>query len=565
MDKRFFNSKDRNILRMISGNVCSICKVKLDKHFHMDHVIPYSKKGPTQLSNSQTLCRQCNLEKKDTLKYDFASRKWQINALNKTVKSALEGNKDFLTNACPGSGKTKYAIAFISWAIETKFIDLVIFCSPTRHLRRQVADELKNLTNYRLSQVMDGNAFEQVLIDGVPNKVVGFSLTYHTMSSRWNVIEALCQRHNLLFIGDEIHHSGLGMNWGDNAIKATAEAKFRLGLSGTPFRSDDNQVAFLRYKDGKGLPQYDFFYHEALKEHYVAPVEFSWLNGIIKFYDPRAGLDTPVSLELKEDSGEGEAIKLRAAFDSRSGYSQALITKAWERLKKIRINDDQAGGLVIASTIENANFINNFINEELKQDSVIVHSEIDNEDKIATFRNSSSPWIVSVGMISEGIDIPRLRILVLLSNKTTKLHFMQAVGRIIRLNKPKNSTLEEFGSVFLPPIVAFKKNAVEFEEAVFHVLGKTEEDNLVPNVNQQPSQNSENEAEINEFFVEEGITWDDGATLSNKEYSQEELNKVEEQFDNFDHPIFKTLPSSAKKLIMDLGYQKAISELNEKD
>ena len=39
----------------------------------------------------------------------------------------------------------------------------------------------------------------------------------------------------------------------------------------------------------------------------------------------------------------------------------------------------------------------------------IVHSNVANsEARIAAFRNSDKRWIVSVGMISEGVDIPRL-------------------------------------------------------------------------------------------------------------------------------------------------------------
>jgi hypothetical protein len=52
--------------------------------------------------------------------------------------------------------------------------------------------------------------------------------------------------------------------------------------------------------------------------------------------------------------------------------------------------------------------------------------------KIADFAVGRSPWIVAVRMISEGVDIPRLRVGVYATNTVTELFFRQAVGRLVR-------------------------------------------------------------------------------------------------------------------------------------
>jgi len=41
-------------------------------------------------------------------------------------------------------------------------------------------------------------------------------------------------------------------------------------------------------------------------------------------------------------------------------------------------------------------------------------------------------WLVSVAMISEGVDIKRLRILIYLPYAQTELAFRQAMGRVVR-------------------------------------------------------------------------------------------------------------------------------------
>ena len=51
---------------------------------------------------------------------------------------------------------------------------------------------------------------------------------------------------------------------------------------------------------------------------------------------------------------------------------------------------------------------------------------------ISNFKASSDRWIISVGMISEGTDIPRLQVCCHLSRIRTELHFRQVLGRILR-------------------------------------------------------------------------------------------------------------------------------------
>lgn len=57
------------------------------------------------------------------------------------------------------------------------------------------------------------------------------------------------------------------------------------------------------------------------------------------------------------------------------------------------------------------------------------------QETIQQFRYSESKWIISVGMISEGTDIPRLRVCCYLSRIKTELYFRQVLGRILRVQQ----------------------------------------------------------------------------------------------------------------------------------
>jgi superfamily II DNA or RNA helicase len=73
------------------------------------------------------------------------------------------------------------------------------------------------------------------------------------------------------------------------------------------------------------------------------------------------------------------------------------------------------------------------------EDSVIVtYRESEPTSIIQQFRHAQTKWIISVGMISEGTNIPRLQICCHLTNIKTEMHFRQILGRILRMTSSKN-------------------------------------------------------------------------------------------------------------------------------
>lgn len=79
------------------------------------------------------------------------------------------------------------------------------------------------------------------------------------------------------------------------------------------------------------------------------------------------------------------------------------------------------------------------LTQELGQSAVLVSYKVPGAHQIIdTFRSSGTQWIVSVGMISEGTDIPRLQVCCHLSNIKTELYFRQVLGRILRVNDAPN-------------------------------------------------------------------------------------------------------------------------------
>ena len=128
----------------------------------------------------------------------------------------------------------------------------------------------------------------------------------------------------------------------------------------------------------------------------------------------------------------------------------------------------ESGGLVIAYSIEMAEYMADLLQVLEGERPFIVHNQVANaEAKIRAFKTSSSRWLVSVGMVSEGVDIPRLRVLVYLPFARTELAFRQAMGRVVRNNGPDDGTR---AYVIMPAHQVFEEHArrVELEMGPKH-------------------------------------------------------------------------------------------------
>ena len=92
-----------------------------------------------------------------------------------------------------------------------------------------------------------------------------------------------------------------------------------------------------------------------------------------------------------------------------------MIKWGINKLNETRLQMPDAGGLIIAPNIATAEHMCSILELIEGEKPAMVHSNITNpEDRIASFRRSNKRWMVSVAMVSEGVDIKRLRVLIYL-------------------------------------------------------------------------------------------------------------------------------------------------------
>lgn len=389
-------------------------------------------------------------------------RPWQKAAYDKFIAIGEDESPNFLAVATPGAGKTTFALTCARWALAQQR-RRVIVVAPTSHLKIQWS-----LAAHRLGLQLDP---EWTPGGGIAKDVHGIVTTFQQVATgdTANVLKGIS--HDAFVILDELHHAGDDKAWGDAVRLAFANAHRRLCLSGTPFRSDTASIPFVRYDDGQAWADYEYGYGDALRDGgVVRPVYFPRVDGNMEWSAPDgAVLSASFQDELARDQ---VGHRLRAALSLEGEWLPHVIEQGHERLMLIRQSHPQAGGLVIAMDQEHAQSIARLIRTKFSTPAdVVISDDPGASKKITAFAESDAPWLVSVRMVSEGVDIPRLRVGVYASTVSTELFFRQAVGRFVRWQAGRAS---QKAFVYLPDDLRLRTHAFQIMESRRHVLRRFE-------------------------------------------------------------------------------------------
>jgi superfamily II DNA or RNA helicase len=347
-------------------------------------------------------------------------RAWQREALARLEEST---SPSFLAVATPGAGKTTFALVAIRRALLARQVRRCVIVVPTQHLKSQWAHAAERLHLHLDPEWTAGYG-------ALPSDVHGVVVTYQQVAASPGGLRDLVRGSYAVL--DEIHHAGESRSWGDGVRFAFEHAERRLCLSGTPFRSDQSSIPFVRYHGDLAHPDYEYGYGEALKDRLVVrPIYFPRINGHMEWTAPggidcAATFDDPLTRDLSNQ-------RLRTALDTGGEWLPSVLVQAHAQLAHLRRSDPTAGGLIIAMDQEHAHAIVEIMHDRLKVVPIVATSDDPAASgKIAAFVDSAAPWIIAVRMVSEGVDIPRLRVGVYATNTVTELFFRQAVGRLVR-------------------------------------------------------------------------------------------------------------------------------------
>lgn len=351
-------------------------------------------------------------------------RNWQQRAIETALQKFESPFTHFLCLATPGAGKTVMASSLADILLKQDKVDLVLCFSPSSVVANDFRVELEAVTGKRFCGGLGA---------------IGSSLTYQSMRHLDDTFWQLLSSYRVFVIFDEIHHcAGSQIEnanaWGTEILKhIQGRAAYTIALTGTPWRSDTIPIALANYVGENNRLHVDYSYNlnQAIKDG-VCRIPHLTL------------LDNELITVIEDD--DKKSFKSIAKFVENSTLSYSEIISHDEVLRQIlklgigRLNKERfiaadAGGLIVASSVSHAKRIQCLLSDLGEYSEVVTYQESEPERLIQNFRSGNKKWIISIGMISEGTNIPRLRVCCYLSLVTTELYFRQVLGRVLRAQK----------------------------------------------------------------------------------------------------------------------------------
>lgn len=471
-ESRRFNTREREALFLAADGKCSRCGEILGPGWHADHVRPWSQGGVTDVVNGQALCAECNLRKgarlMDSHDADFDAfgfvfenrafgppehlkiRDWQNESLATFITKlkahvALNPHAQLraLLSAGVGSGKTYAAAQIASYLLNRGLVQRMVYVCPNRAIKRNVRRRFKEFG----INLVDWSNQRHGHLDclGEPATAEGAVITYQALASRPEYQRALCRKRTLV-IFDEIHHLGDRREWGRGAIEAFGDtAAVVLGLSGTPYRTDNCEIPFVQYEptvhDGirKFKADYSYTLGRAIHEGHCRKPFFEWLDAEVVIPSPYdkgrtyTFQDRDISEELANLRLAGA---VKADTESRRQALRRAIDLCREEKRKLIIFVGGDTSNPDATAVEDAT---RHLPKELASLGVdpahiisVTSNQADALHKIETFGQSDAWILITVNMVSEGVDIPELSAALFLTSITAKSTTVQRIGRILR-------------------------------------------------------------------------------------------------------------------------------------
>jgi superfamily II DNA or RNA helicase len=374
-------------------------------------------------------------------------RRWQYEAVEAALTKYETEHPHFLCLATPGAGKTFMASRIAKELMDSGKIDLVFCFSPSVNVATSFQASIESQLKCKLDGLLGSK---------------GRSLTYQSMPSQDLSFWSLLSQYKTLVIFDEIHHcAGDNLDnanvWGQKIIQhIQGEADYTLALSGTPWRSDKVPIALSSYCVD-GVIQCDYSYG----------LERAIQDGVCRIPKIIAVDNDEITL-LSGSERERYRSFAELLKQSKCTYQQLLdssdlitymIKITAKKINEVRKRQPNSGALVVAATVDHAIKIAEIIKRDTGDSArVVTYLHGDAQDTIRDFREANDKWIVSVGMISEGTDIPRLKVCCHLTRVKTELYFRQVLGRILR----STGVEKDEGFLFIPA----EPNLVEYAERV---------------------------------------------------------------------------------------------------
>jgi len=312
------------------------------------------------------------------------------------------------------------------------------------------------------------NYFNVGVSDFCAAVVVNRTLTSPLFQSLLNSIDS----GSLMIIGDECHNHG-----SKNVNSALPNAYYRMGLSATPFRSDDDEIDSPFPNDAKKrlLSYYGdivatYGLDDAIHDGVLTPYKYHIIPVYLSAEEQEGyeELSSKITKIMLKQRGSGLNQQDRENLTRYCGQRSRLLGSAQNKLKKLseltaHISEEEkshtlfyAGegkpyGEVVEEDIKVIDQVSKVLNSNGWKTSQFTGDVSRNKRKflMSAFKDKTIDALVAMKVLDEGIDVPACKTAYILASTKNPRQYVQRRGRILRKAENKDiSTIFDF--VVLP-------------------------------------------------------------------------------------------------------------------
>lgn len=348
-----------------------------------------------------------------------------------------------IASVTPGGGKSAMPVIIADNLIPA-IADRICWVVPRNNLKIQGEAEFiepRWHTKHRIIAAANG--------PDMPQGLSGYVTTYQAIAENPKVHFDEFSRHRYILFMDEPHHISVGSSW-ENALEPLVKmSTLCVDASGTFSRHDGKKIAFLKYdgeyvdlKENETTRVINYTRKDALAEGAIVKIIPDLIDGHAEWKDSE--LDTAVQ-SAKISSYEDGHKALYAAL--RTEYAYQLLSKGTMLFSNF-INTEKADAklLVVAPNIEYAKRYNEWLISKGHLSRIATSEESDVALRnINDYKRGAFNVLVTVAMAYEGLSVPEISHLVLLTFIRSVPWIDQCLARLNRVSKGK-----QFGLVIGP-------------------------------------------------------------------------------------------------------------------
>jgi superfamily II DNA or RNA helicase len=361
-----------------------------------------------------------NLQFYDVQLKNFEMRDYQISSIKSWLSDVnISGNG--IIKAPTGSGKSIIAILASLQMLKNKSNSKIVYAVNSTTLLKQFQNFAKreDLPFLLVSGEVDETK------KGQKSDFIALSISYYYSQKKQNKHEKLKElvSNADLIILDEAHHTPANMV---KSLLLDSPNSLRLGLSATPIREDGRDMEI---QGLLGRISFNIEYQELVQKHYLVPLEY------IQF-TPKVSEKIHAKLKNIEQSyAEEPFAKFYSAIlrmFEQSPYTNQQIVSKIKELNKFP-------ALIIVRRIAIAKRLSELLNQEgIISDWVSSKTPLEQRmAKLEALKSGKLQILVSTSLADEGLDIPELKLVVLLSQGKSRIKLIQRIGRVMRPAKSK--------------------------------------------------------------------------------------------------------------------------------